>query len=90
MKDGFFRRLLFWLVTALSNTRIDNDRWNQILDWVREAETAYARGADKEEYVTKQIKDILGIAAPYLIKLLVSTAVGYLGKKGDIHLGSME
>lgn len=83
-------RVLVWVVRAVSLFQLHKDDFAKVLDLVREAEEKFESGVDKSEYVKTQAKQALRISAPYLVDLVVGLAVGYLGKKGDIKLGTME
>ena len=84
------QKIIFWLVKAVSFYKLNKDSFDMLLSWVRQAETAFEKGEDKSAYVKGKVKTILQVSAPYLVDLLVALAVGYLGKKGEIHLGGME
>lgn len=94
MSAAVFKSMAMWIIRAVSYWKVHKKEFEMVLDWVREAEVKYEDGMTKAEYVREKIKAVLKIAAPYLQELVLSLAVGYLGKlgpdNGGIHLGTLK
>lgn len=94
MNSLVFKTVVVWVIRAVSFYKMNKEHFDQVVDWVREAEVKFEDGMSKSEYVRAKIRATFKIAAPYLQELLLSLAVGYLGKlgpdKGGIYLNNLK
>ena len=78
MYKFLIKRLIRWFVGK-------NVDFDQIVDWVRIAETTNKNGTAKALLVKNQISELINILIPWIIDLLVALAVAYATKMGWIN-----
>ena len=80
MYKFLIKRLIRWFVGKDKDVDFD-----QIVDWVRIAETTNKIGTEKALLVKNQISELINILIPWIIDLLVALAVAYATKMGWIN-----
>ena len=58
--------------------------FDQVIEWIKEAETAFQDGTTRAAWVKEQIKKELLITSPFVLNLLTEVALAFAKKKGWI------
>ena len=80
-------KLLGWLTEMDGKEGLSWDDFTQAVEWIKKAEFDFGTGAERREWVMKQIRDGLKKSLPWIQELLFSIALNYANRLGDIKLG---